>query len=508
MSLNSHEYNSEQSLFVEKIVDAPFQIKKNPEGIPLINGDNIFSLSNWEQVELTKNDKICQHWKKILIITENGVYFKDETKTAFEKIKFDAKNIRVNHKSFEKYGQLFVSSYNDGIDQNKPSFYTFLIDGKIYTTPTAWSMNFWDDTCDVRIKWDKLYAHWWISSDFYIYTINRDTNKLILDYKHSVSEERAWHRWFMLDDWSFGEKYVKGEKTSVKINNVFWKNTMSEYWSSLENDWKNIWLWNREELFINDKKYPLWDRKGEIRTTQLSSDAQWVILSYSYDQYNSEKKGDCILIGNQQWIVKEIPNTFGWVLKTLVKDDNTFAYIAKDSQKGVSLIINWYDYPIHLQDDYDAVKEFSFIDDSTVNIKYIDVQNNLVHKHISLDTHAEEIQKKQEQVEQEKKSKFEMMNWLKEHNISSKEQLQKLFENADKAYRYSQNLQEEQKSSYEKTLEIEQLKSEKTKLSNENSSLTFKLQELELNMKTLKDWISSGTLWYKLSSDAKRILGK
>ncbi len=132
----------------------------------------------------------------------------------------------------------------------------------------------------------------------------------------------------------------------------------------------------------------------------------------------------------------------------------------------------------------------------------------MVHKHISLDTHAEEIQKKQEQVEQEKKSEFEMMNWLKEHNISSKEQLQKLFENADKADRYSQNLQEEQKSSYEKTLEIEQLKSEKTKLSNENSSLTFKLQELELNMKTLKDWISSGTLWYKLSSDAKRILGK
>lgn len=505
MSLNSLEYQSNQNLFVEKTVDAPFQIKKNPEGIPLINGNNVFSLSNWEQVELTGNDKICQHWKKILIITENGVYFKDETKTVFEKIKFDAKNIRVNYVSFEKYGQIFISSYNDW--GNQKSSYTFWIDWEIFLMPIEkLSMNFGDNTCDVQIRENKIYAHWGISSDFYVYTINKQPNKLILDSKYSALTNNS--SLFLLDNNSFFERYEKDNKMWIKINNNYWNNKISEYWSWMGNNWKDVWLWDNEEIVINDKKYPLWNRKWEIKSVQFSKDGQQVMISYDYDRVNSDRKWYHILLGNAQWIQKEIPNTFGWVLTMVVQNENSFAYITKDNQNNFHLIVNWYDRLLDLQDQMGSIKEFSFVDDSTVNIKYIDVQNNLVHKHISLDTHAEEIQKKQEQVEQEKKSEFEMMNWLKEHNISSKEQLQKLFENADKADRYSQNLQEEQKSSYEKTLEIEQLKSEKTKLSNENSSLTFKVQELELNMKTLKDWISSGTLWYKLSSDAKRILGK
>jgi hypothetical protein len=40
----------------------------------------------------------------------------------------------VNLKSFEKYGQIFLSSYNDG--SGEPSFYKFRIDGVIYRLPS------------------------------------------------------------------------------------------------------------------------------------------------------------------------------------------------------------------------------------------------------------------------------------------------------------------------------------------------------------------------------------
>ena len=138
----------------------------------------------------------------------------------------------------------------------------------------------------------------------------------------------------------------------------------------------------------------------------------------------------------------------------------------------------------------------------------MDSQDNLIHKHISLDPNAEEIQKRKEQLEQEKKSEFEMMNWLKEHDISAMEQLQKLFDDAKKIDWLSKNFQEEQKISYERKLEIDSLKDEKVKLANEKLNLESKVKNLELDIETLKKWITSGTLWYKLSWDAKRILWK
>ena len=45
MTLNSHENESNQSIFIEKDM-LSFKIKLNPEGIPLINGNNNFSLQN------------------------------------------------------------------------------------------------------------------------------------------------------------------------------------------------------------------------------------------------------------------------------------------------------------------------------------------------------------------------------------------------------------------------------------------------------------------------------
>jgi hypothetical protein len=102
--------------------------------------------------------------------------------------------------------------------------------------------------------------------------------------------------------------------------------------------------------------------------------------------------------------------------------------------------MNEFEFELDAKDNYESINGLSFIDKDTVNVKYINAEDELVEKNISLNQDAEQVKQKLEAEQQEAKNASEMKKWLTENNITSVAQLQELIKSqAENQYLKEEN---------------------------------------------------------------------
>lgn len=164
-----------------------------------------------------------------------------------------------------------------------------------------------------------------------------------------------------------------------------------------------------------------------------------------FGQENKSKRGKYMLLGDKNGIKKEIMVGENWVTKIAVDNEGQLAYITKPHTGDISsLHIDDFQYELDIKSSYDAIKEFVFVGPNTVKIKYLNLQNEIVEKEISLNTDAEQIRTKLLANEQEEKQKREVQEFLNRHGITSVEQLTKILADANKYDALQTRVQEQE----------------------------------------------------------------
>ncbi len=517
INLPSSSLNMQENFFKEETIPQKFQVKKNPQNIPLINGSNIFVDKEGITREMDSESRAYLFWDKILVEHDGSVFqnidgsdrFEDITNRWSKKYKQGEKKYRnFNYKMFEKNGDSIVSRYIEDWGWT----FEFLINGKEYTLPVGWNIDIWHEDCWVNIVGEKIYV---VASNR-IRVYNASQQNLVL-----LSDEYIGEAWNIrvLPTWDIIKTIPKKEgsknKEQIIVNNKNWTNEIDDDNTKMQNSTNHLWVWNKNEIIIDDKKYNLGGRVWKISDhCQISENGNIVAIDFNYDetgvfdQHKEVKKWKYILLWDKNGIQKEIKLGEEWIQKIVVDDEWQLAYITKQRTGGKMLLnINEFHYELDLKDDYNTLKEFSFIGKNIVNIKYINNQNEIVQKHISLNEDAEQVKQKLEAEEREAKNALEIKKWLTDNNITSIAQLMRILDDAKKVEWLNDAINLMAQDLQKVKLENTSLQKENTTLTQEKDELTAKNAKLQADMTTVIWWVKKVTWNYDVTPEAKTILG-
>lgn len=515
MSINSPKsFVTWENFFKEEVIPQKFNITINPQKVPLINGINEFKDKNNQVREMTAETKVYSFGDKV-VIQQDGVFFtntdgSDTFECITDKWGKDAAGVwrdnwGFNKNTFEESGDSIVSRLIEFPD--KESEYECMINGKKYTIPqkSTWSLS----SGLMKCIWNKIYVNWGQRMQIF----NAVQWKLI-----PVSEEKSEDNLYMkmLPNGDL-VKFTKDSKSKkVQINNKKWVNAIEDFNIQTQNNEHHFWIWNPKELVIDDKKYDLTGKKWAISNhCQVSEDGNVVAIDFDYNEewgywvdYTKLKRGKYMLLGDRNGIQKEIKLGEEWINKIAVDDQWQLAYITKQRTGGQMLLhIHEFQYELDLKDDNNAIKKFSFIGKNTINIEYINLQNELVEKNISLNEDAEQVKQKLEAQEQEVQKLKAMQEWLQKNNITSVEQLQKMMVSAQQYDGLQTKIQDTQGQNTKLEMWIGDLKKEKEQLEIDKTTLQGQNTTLAKSIETIKWWTKPWSFgYYKISDVAKKEL--
>lgn len=501
----------QEDFFKEKVIPQKFQVTINPQKIPLLNGWNTFVDQDGSIREMTPDTKVYCYQDKIVIVQKDGIFTSEDAWISFKNIipkesENEGRNNKFNERAFQASGDIIVSRY---VERDWKSEYDFFINGKKYTSPTGkWYWNLWD-SCIVKFVGDKIYA----TSRNQMISLNAQQSKLML-----LSEDCAGDNWVIdvLDNGKMLKQTVKitnnETKRHIQVDWRDWGNDVVDQNVEILHNQNHIWMWNPWELIIDDRKYDLSESKGHLSNEcQISENGNVVAIDFDYNEAmtfgeeTKSKRGKHILLGDKNGIKKDIIVEDSWIKKIAVDDEGQLAYVTKPYTGLVALLhIDGFQYELDIKKPYDAIKEFIFVGKNTVRIKYLNFQDEIVEKEISLNTEAEQIKEKLLANEQAEKQSREVQEFINKNGLTSVEQLTKILSDANKYDALQTRVQEKEWENTKLEMRVEELKKEKETLKSEKATLETEKAKLEETIKTIQDGIEKRTLWgYNILESAK-----
>lgn len=263
-------------------------------------------------------------------------------------------------------------------------------------------------------------------------------------------------------------------------------------------------LANREELVINDESWYKLDQKAinekyHINKISISPDGKQAGISIQNDYAHMKDKNQLLIIDKNQ-VHKTLAIGDQDITQIFLYDKDHYAYLAWNNNTGGSFHFNNCSFPLEIE----HLEKAEFIDAENFLLSYWNKDKELIHQKISLNPHAEAIQKDQEAREKKEANQAAILTLLTERGIESPEKLAELIQQATKYPQQEKTIQSLEKENQEKEFRIKNLEESKKQEASKN---TAKIDELQEQIRDIKEGISARTFGgYNISPEAKKIL--
>jgi len=511
MSINSlaSSMEAQNNFFKERNIFR-WRLTKNPQWIPLWDNKDYITVHGDRKIEFDKDTKITLSNKKLLIEKSDVVEvigYDDIIDSIIEPLqrieKTNGNFVEVNRKVFEKTWAVVASIQED-------QTYKIYIDGKIYHfTDQNSVVGFWNSNADVWFDDTTLKVIWWTITTTY----SIDGDRLI-----QMKEERGDDMY--IPKFSSDGKVIRRKRgnNSKQIVSVEGKERVTiieddSHNSNLSFNKNHIWTRNLKELVIDDKRYDLNKRQWTIADhCEISESGNVVAVDFNYHEEGlgqeiKPKRGKYMLLGDKNGIQKEIKLGEVRIKKIAVDDEWQLAYITQSHRGEKNLVhIGDFQYELDIKNDYHAIQEFLFVGKNTIRIRYLNLQDEMIEKEISLNEDADQVKQKLEADELEAKNAQAIQAWLQNNNIASVEQLQTLLDASKDLAWFQKQINDLWEQSNKTKLELVDIINENEGLTTENKNLQKEVSDLESKIKDIAGGITKWNFGYKISDEAKQLL--